>query len=70
MLYNNSNGHQYEVIEYNTRSQVAILKPLNVVFEQAPYMVAKGFSLDRTSWDNGIYDLTFEEAQTKYNSFR
>lgn len=67
MLYNNSNGHQYEVVELNTVAKVAILKPLKPTFEQAPYMVAKGFALDSTSWDSGIYDLTLESARECYS---
>ena len=70
MLYNNSNGRKYEVVELNNISQVAILKPLTPTFDKYPFMVAKGFRIDATSWDNGIYDLTLAVAQEIYNDYR
>jgi len=72
-LFNNSNGRAYAVIQYNTVDKVAILKPLKPIFEDAPYMVVKGFDVDATSWGAGIYDLTIEEASREFNkcsSFR
>ena len=72
-LFKNANGREYQVVQYNTVDAVAILKPLKPTFEDAPYMVAKGFDVDGTSWGAGIYDLTIEEASKEFNrcsSFR
>lgn len=70
MLYNNSNGRQYQVITLNTVKEVAILKPLKPTFDKYPYMVTKGFRTDSTSWGAGVYDLTLNEAQKIFNEYR
>ena len=62
ILFENSNGKTYDVIRVDFNKKVAILLPLNVVFEQAPYLVAFGFRWDKDQWDGGIYDMTLEEA--------
>jgi len=62
VIYKNENGREYEVIQLNFDSS-AILRPLRPTFEQFPYMIAKGFDLNKTSWNSGIYDLTLEEAK-------
>ena len=68
LIYKNSNGRDYEVILLSASRGIAILRPLEPTFEQFPYMVARGFSLDRTSWCSGRYDMTLEQAEKDFNS--
>lgn len=66
-VFNNSNEKKYSVIQMNFTWGVALLKPFNPTFEQAPYMVATGFNPVKDSWDNGHYDLTKEQAIELFN---
>jgi hypothetical protein len=66
-IFTNSNGKEYEVIRVDFSKKVAILKPNKVVFEQAPYMVARGFQWDKDSWDGGVYDLSLDYANEVFN---
>jgi hypothetical protein len=68
LIYKNANGRDYEVILMSASREIAILRPINPTFEQFPYMVARGFSLDRTSWCSGRYDMTLEQAERDFNS--
>ena len=68
LIYKNSNGRDYEVIKLDTVNKKAILLPLRPTFEQAPYMVASCFELDKTSWGIGHYDMTLEQAEKDFNS--
>ena len=65
-LFTNSNGRVYKVIRHNVVKTIALLKPIKPTFEEAPYMIAKGFRPMADSWGQGVYDLTEIEANRIY----